>query len=160
MACYGAGLRISEAVALKIPDIDSARMLLRVEQGKGAKDRYVMLSPRLLAVLRCYWRAARPKYWLFPSWRSDRHLTSSALSQACRDASQHSGLNKRITAHTLRHSFATHLLENGTDIRVIQVLLGHSRIDTTARYTAVSAQVVASVISPLDALGAKRRTRK
>jgi site-specific recombinase XerD len=160
MACYGAGLRISEAVALKIADIDSARMLLRVQQGKGAKDRYVMLSPRLLAVLRAYWRAARPQYWLFPSWRSDRHLTSSALSQACRDASQHSGLTKRITAHTLRHSFATHLLENGTDIRVIQVLLGHSRIDTTARYTAVTPQLVASVISPLDALGVKRHARK
>ncbi len=152
MTCYGAGLRISEAVALKVSDIDSSRMLLRVEEGKGRKDRYVMLSQRLLAVLRCYWRAARPKDYLFPSWRAGRHLTSGALSSACRDASQRCGLLKRVTAHTLRHSFATHLLENGTDTRVIQVLLGHSRIDTTARYTRVSAHVVAGTPSPLDAL--------
>ena len=160
MACYGAGLRISEAVALRVIDIDSRRNLIRIQQGKGAKDRYVMLSPRLLAVLRVYWRAARPRNFLFPSWRQEHHITSGAVSQACRDAYQLSGLPKRITAHTLRHSFATHLLENGTDIRVIQVLLGHSRIDTTARYAAVSPQVVASVISPLDALGAKRPVRK
>jgi integrase/recombinase XerD len=160
MACYGAGLRISEAVALRIVDIDSRRHLIRVQQGKGAKDRYAMLSPRLLAVLRVYWRAARPRNWLFPSWRQERHLTSNAVSQACRDASQQSGLRKRITAHTLRHSFATHLLENGTDVRVIQVLLGHSRIDTTARYAAVSPQVVACAISPLDRLGAQRAKGK
>jgi site-specific recombinase XerD len=160
MACYGAGLRISEAVALRVIDIDSKRNLIRVQQGKGAKDRYAMLSPRLLAVLRVYWRAARPRNFLFPSWRQERHLTSGAVSQACRDAAHGSGLLKRITAHTLRHSFATHLLENGTDIRVIQVLLGHSRIDTTAHYTAVSPQVVACTISPLDALGAKPPARK
>jgi site-specific recombinase XerD len=152
MTCYGAGLRVSEAVALKVSDIDSQRMLLRVEEGKGRKDRYVMLSPRLLSVLRCYYRAARPKDYLFPSWRTGYHLNSSALSHACRDASQQCGLSKRITAHTLRHSFATHLLENGTDTRVIQVLLGHSCIDTTARYTRVSAHVVAGTPSPLDAL--------
>ena len=145
MLCYGAGLRISEAVALKVSDIDSQRMLLRVEQGKGKKDRYAMLSPRLLAVLRCYYRATRPdaKGWLFPSWRTQRHLTAEALSQACRDAAKQCGLSKRVTAHILRHSFAPHLLENGTDIRVIQVLLGHSRLETTARYTRVSVQVVA-----------------
>jgi len=161
MTCYGAGLRISEAVALKVSDIDSSRMLLRIEEGKGRKDRYVMLSPRLLAVLRCYWRAARPKDYLFPSWRQKRHLSSTALSVACREASQNCGLAKRITAHTLRHSFATHLLENGTDTRVIQVLLGHSRIDTTARYTHVSAQVVAHTLSPLDALASlKPKPRK
>lgn len=160
MTCYGAGLRISEAVALRIGDIDSERNLLRVEQGKGQKDRYAMLSPRLLAVLRIYWRATKPRlrHWLFPSpWFRERHLSSGAVSQACRDACQQCGLHKRITAHTLRHSFATHLLEQGTDIRVIQVLLGHSRIDTTARYTAVSPQVVASSISPLDTMGAKGR---
>jgi integrase/recombinase XerD len=153
MACYGAGLRISEAVSLKVSDIDSKRKLIRVEQGKGRKDRYVMLSDRLRDVLRCYFRAARPRgEWMFPSWREGRHLTVSSLSQACRDASGRCGLHKRITAHTLRHSFATHLLENGTDTRVIQVLLGHSRIDTTARYTQVAAHVVAGTPSPLDRL--------
>jgi site-specific recombinase XerD len=154
MLCYGAGLRISEAVSLKVRDIDSERMLLRVEQGKGKKDRYAMLSPRLLAVLRCYYRALRPdaESWLFHSWRTNHHITSGSVSQACRDAAQQSGLTKRVTAHILRHSFATHLLEQGTDTRVIQVLLGHSRIDTTARYTRVSAQVIAGTASPLDAL--------
>jgi site-specific recombinase XerD len=153
MLCYGAGLRISEAVAVKIDDIDSPRKLIRIVQGKGSKDRYVMLSPRLLAVLRAYYRAARPRTeHLFPSWREGQHMTSSALAQACRDASRTSGIPKRITAHTLRHSFATHLLESGTDTRVIQVLLGHSRIETTARYTRVGAQVIAGTPSPLDAL--------
>jgi site-specific recombinase XerD len=152
MACYGAGLRISEAVSLKVSDIDSKRKLIRVEEGKGRKDRYVMLSDRLRDVLRCYFRAARPRGWMFPSWRKNHHLTMSSLSQACRDASRRCGLNKRITAHTLRHSFATHLLENGTDTRVIQVLLGHSRIETTARYTQVAAHVVAGTPSPLDRL--------
>jgi site-specific recombinase XerD len=112
-----------------------------------------MLSPRLLAVLRVYYRAARPgKQYLFPSWRKGQHMTSSALSQACRDAARTSGIRKRITAHTLRHSFATHLLEGGTDTRVIQALLGHSRIETTARYTRVGTHVVAGTPSPLDAL--------
>jgi integrase/recombinase XerD len=152
MTCYGAGLRISEAVSLKVSDIDSKRKLIRVEQGKGRKDRYVMLSDRLRDVLRCYFRAAQPLEWMFPSWRKDRHLTVTSLSQACRDASRRCGIHKRITAHTLRHSFATHLLENGTDTRVIQVLLGHSRIDTTARYTQVAAHVAAGTRSPLDRL--------
>ena len=163
MLGYGAGLRISEAVAVKVTDIDSQRKLIRIEQGKGKKDRYVMLSPRLLAVLRAYWRAARPgKDYLFPSWREGRHLTSSAFAQACRDAAKLSGIPKRITAHTLRHSFATHLLEGGTDTRVIQVLLGHSRIETTARYLRVGAQVVAGTPSPLDALAPrpKRQIKK
>ena len=155
MLCYGAGLRVSEAVAVKVSDIDSQRMLIRVEQGKGRKDRYAMLSPRLLEVLRVYWRAARPQNYLFSSWRTGRHLNSSALQQACRDAWRRSGLRKRVTVHTLRHSFATHRLENGTDVRVIQVLLGHSRIDTTARYTAVTPQVVAATLSPLDRLDRK-----
>jgi integrase/recombinase XerD len=152
MLCYGAGLRISEAVAVRVADIDSRRMLIRVVQGKGRKDRYVMLSPRLLQVLRSWWRSARPKDWLFPSWRQDRHLSAGSLSQACRDASEQCGLAKRITAHMLRHSFATHLLEGGTDTRVIQVLLGHSRIDTTARYALVSSHLIAATPSPLDKL--------
>jgi site-specific recombinase XerD len=159
MLCYGAGLRISEAVAVKVGDVDSQRMLIRVVQGKGKKDRYAMLSPRLLAVLRCYWRAARPKDYLFPTWREGRHLTSSALAIACRNAAQNSGIPKRITAHTLRHSFATHLLENGTDTRVIQALLGHSRIETTARYTRVGAHVIAATPSPLDALARPKRKK-
>ena len=128
-------------------------MLLRIEQGKGRKDRYVMLSPRLRDVLRCYYRAARPeKEFLFPSWSQSRHLTASSVSVACRDAWRRCGLTKRITAHTLRHSFATHLLENGTDTRIIQALLGHSRIETTAHYTQVAAHLVARTASPLDAL--------
>lgn len=160
MLCYGAGLRIGEAVAVKVSDLDSKRMLIRIQQGKGRKDRYVMLSPRLLAVLRRYWRAARPREWLFPSWRNNRHLSSGALSRACCDASKQCGLTKRITAHTLRHSFATHLLEGGTDTRVIQVLLGHTRIDTTARYTKVAAHLIAATPSPLDSLGVKPKPEK
>jgi site-specific recombinase XerD len=152
MVCYGAGLRISEAVALKVSDIDSQRGLLRIEQGKGHKDRYAMLSPRLLEVLRRYYRAARPQGYLFPSWRREHHLCTTSLQLACREAALRARIGKRVTVHTLRHSFATHLLENGADIRIIQVLLGHSRIDTTARYVAVSPQVVAATVSPLDKL--------
>lgn len=162
MTCYGAGLRVSEAVALKITDIVSARMLIRVEQGKGAKDRYTMLSPRLLEVLRRYFRLTRPQgIWLFPSWRTTHHLCTASLQTACREAALRSGLRKRVTVHTLRHSFATHLLENGADIRIIQVLLGHRQISTTARYTAVSPQLVAATVSPLDTLdrNAKRAIR-
>ena len=149
-------------MSLKVTDIDSARRLLRVEQGKGQKDRYVTLSPRLLAVLRCYYRALRPdpQSWLFPSWRTNQHLTSEAVSQACRDAAKQSGLSKRVTAHILRHSFATHLLEQGTDMRVIQVLLGHSRIETTARYVHVSNKVIAATASPLDALAKPAKKKK
>ena len=160
MLCYGAGLRVSEAVAVKVGDIDSQRRLIRVEQGKGRKDRYAMLSPRLLEVLRVYWRAARPQPYLFPSWRSGRHLNAASLQQACRDAWLRSGLRKRVTVHTLRHSFATHLLENGTDVRVIQVLLGHSQIDTTARYTAVTPQLIGATLSPLDQLDRKLARRQ
>ena len=153
LLCYGAGLRISEAVALKLSDIDSKRMLIRVEHGKGGKDRYAMLSPCLLEVLRAYWRILRPTgCWLFPSWRAHLHLSAGAVQTACRGAWQRSGLAKRVTPHVLRHSFATHLLERGVDTRVIQALLGHSRIDTTARYTAVSPATVATTASPLDQL--------
>ncbi len=152
MLCYGAGLRISEAVKIRLADIDSDRMMIRIVEGKGRKDRYVMLSPRLLKVLRCYWRAARPKDHFFPSWREGRPMNTAAISMACRNAAERAGIGKRVTAHTLRHSFATHLLEGGTDTRVIQALLGHSRIETTARYTHVSAHVVAGTPSPLDRL--------
>jgi integrase/recombinase XerD len=152
MTCYGAGLRVSEAVALKVSDIDSQRMLIRVEQGKGGKDRYAMLSPRLLQVLRRYFKAARPTQYLFPSWRANRHLCPSSLQLACREAAALAGLRKRITVHTLRHSFATHLLENGADSRIIQVLLGHNCIGTTTRYAQVGPQVVAATVSPLDNL--------
>lgn len=160
MACYGAGLRVREAVSLKVSDIDSQRMLIRVEQGKGAKDRYAMLSPRLLDVLRRYYRAARPTEYLFPSWRANRHLCTASLQIACREAAAISGIRKKVTVHTLRHSFATHLLENGTDIRLIQVLLGHSRIDTTARYVQVGPQVVAATVSPLDNVDRNSRKAK
>jgi site-specific recombinase XerD len=168
LTCYGAGLRISEAVALKIAAIDSKRKLIRVECGKGGKDRYAMLSPGLLELLRAYYRLLRPKGpWLFPSWRPHLHLTAGAVQTACREAWRQSGLGKRISPHTLRHSFATHLLERGVDSRVIQTLLGHSRIDTTARYIAVSPAVIAATDSPLDRLlqpaaiepRAARRTR-
>ena len=162
MLCYGSGLRISEAVSLKVSDIDSQRMLLRVEQGKGKNDRYTMLSPRLLEILRHYYRAQRPpkEGYLFPSRGATQHLSSGAVRKACREAAKRSGLSKRVAPHTLRHSFATHLLEQGTDIRVIQTLLGHSRIDTTARYTQVSAQVIAGIASPLDALAKPAKKKK
>jgi len=153
LTCYGAGLRISEAVALQIAHVDSRRMLLRVEHGKGGKDRYAMLSPCLLEVLRAYFRILRPAgEWLFPSWRGHLHLTAGGVQTACREAWQRSGLKKRVSPHVLRHSFATHLLESGVDSRVIQALLGHSRIETTARYIAVSPATIAATASPLDQL--------
>ena len=153
LTCYGAGLRISEAVSLKPTDIDSKRMLIRVEHGKGGKDRYAMLSECLLEVLRGYFRLLRPVGpWLFPSWRPHLHLTAGAVPTACREAWKRSGLSKRVTPHMLRHSFATHLLERGVDTRVIQALLGHSRIATTARYVAVSPATISATASPLDQL--------
>jgi site-specific recombinase XerD len=162
MACYGAGLRISEAVALKAGDIDSARMLIRVRGGKGGKDRYTVLSQRLLTLLREYWRIQRPKDWLFPDKKGGRHVPDHVVRMMCRDAARLAGIEKRVTPHTLRHSFATHLLENGTDTRAIQVLLGHQRIDTTARYVAVTPQAIGQINSPLDqnvAPAAPRRGR-
>jgi site-specific recombinase XerD len=161
MTCYGAGLRVSESVALKVGDIDGKRKLIRVVQGKGQKDRYAMLSDRLHMVLRRYFKAFHPEKgpydpdeYLFPSWKRDRHMSTSTLQLACREAAAHAGLRKKVTVHGLRHAFATHLLEQGTDLRIIQVLLGHSEIDTTARYTRVSPQLVAGTVSPLDRLGA------
>jgi integrase/recombinase XerD len=152
MTAYAAGLRVAEVAALRIGDVDSRRMALRVQQGKGRKDRYVMLSPVLLEVLRAYWKAARPRTWLFPNPSGDGPLTPSAVIKACRRARRASGLEKDVTVHTLRHSFATHLLEAGTDLRAIQVLLGHDGPRTTAVYAHVSPAAVRATVSPLDRL--------
>jgi integrase/recombinase XerD len=149
---YGAGLRASEVVSLKIVDIDSARMVIRVEQGKGRKDRYVMLSEHLLALLRAWWKEARPQGWLFPGRDPVQPLTTRQLNRACHAAAQMAELDKRVSLHTLRHSFATHLLEQKTDIRVIQVLLGHKKLDTTALYTRVALKALGEVTSPLEHL--------
>ena len=149
---YAAGLRASETVGLKVANIDSSRMVIRVEHGKGGKDRYVMLSAQLLKILRLYWRLSRPKDWLFPGREESRPIDVQVLYAACRSAGKAAGLGKRVTVHTLRHSFATHLLENGTDIRIIQVLLGHNNLATTARYTQVSRKIIAQTPSPLDRL--------
>jgi site-specific recombinase XerD len=149
---YAAGLRVSEAVGLKVCDIDSGRMVIRVEHGKGGKDRYVMLSAQLLRILRTYWRLARPRHWLFPGRDESKPIDVQVLHSSCRSACAAAGLAKRVTVHTLRHSFATHLLENGTDIRIIQVLLGHSNLSTTARYTQVSNALIGRTESPLDRL--------
>lgn len=149
---YGAGLRASEVVNLKLGDIDSERMVIRVEQGKGRKDRHVMLSPHLLGLLRDYWREARPQGWLFPGQNPLNPVTTRQLNRACRTARAAAGLAKRVTPHTLRHSFATHLLEQNTDIRVIQVLLGHARLETTALYTHVATRTIRDVMSPLEAV--------
>jgi integrase/recombinase XerD len=152
---YGAGLRVSEVAALKVADIDSQRMLIRVEQGKGRKDRYVMLSPQLLELLRAWYKERRPRGWLFPSGRGRNPLqsvTTRQLTRACHEAAQAAGIAKRVSPHTLRHSFATHLLEQNVDIRVIQALLGHVKLDTTARYAQVATKVIREVASPLDRL--------
>lgn len=149
---YAAGLRASEAVSLQVADIDSDRMVLQVRHGKGAKDRTVMLSAALLAILRSYWRLARPTPWLFPGRSPEKPIDVQVLHAACRSATKAAGLTKRVSVHTLRHSFATHLLESGTDIRIIQVLLGHSNLSTTARYTHVATATIARTQSPLDRL--------
>ena len=149
---YAAGLRASETVSLKVGDVDSGRMVIRVDAGKGAKDRYVMLSAQLLGILRTYWRLARPRRWLFPGREATKPIDVQVLYAACRSACKAAGLDKRVTVHTLRHSFATHLLESGTDIRIIQVLLGHNNLSTTARYTQVSNGLIRRTPSPLDRL--------
>jgi site-specific recombinase XerD len=152
---YGAGLRASEVISLKVSDIDSARMVIRVEQGKGRKDRYVMLSEHLLQLLRAWWKAARPQGWLFPGRDPVQPLTTRQLNRACHAAAQMAEIDKRVSLHTLRHSFATHLLEQKTDIRVIQVLLGHKKLDTTALYTRVAIKALGEVTSPLERLVTK-----
>jgi integrase/recombinase XerD len=152
MTAYAAGLRVSEVVSLRIDDIDSRRMVIRIRQAKGRKDRYVMLSPRLLAILREYWKAARPTQFLFPGHVPDRPITPRTVQKACRNAQEVAGLGKRVRVHTLRHSFATHLLEAGTNIRIIQILLGHRSLRTTAVYTHVSTAALEATQSPLDRL--------
>jgi site-specific recombinase XerD len=150
--CYAAGLRISEAIALKPTDIDSKRMTLRVDQGKGQKDRYVMLSERLLVILRDWYRAARPTPWLFPGVIPGSHVTREGINDACRLGHQRSGLAKPVTPHSLRHAFACHSLEYGTDLRTIQLLMGHRSLSTTARYLRLATSKVCATRSPLDLL--------
>jgi integrase/recombinase XerD len=149
---YAAGLRVSEVVRLKVRDIDSQRMVIRVEQGKGQKDRYLMLSPRLLELLRTYWRAKRPGEWLFPGNPRTKPMGPRSANRVCREAVQRSGLTKPATVHTLRHSFATHLLEAGVDVRTIQVLLGHRSLRTTAGYLHLAPQTLQTTPSPFDLL--------
>ncbi len=152
---YGAGLRAAEVVSLKVSDIDSKRMLIRVEQGKGRKDRNVMLSPHLLDLLRSWWKAARPQGWLFPGRDPVQPMTTRQLNRACHAAAHLAEINKRVSLHTLRHSFATHLLEQNTDIRVIQVLLGHAKLENTALYTRVATKTIQQVMSPLEHIALK-----
>lgn len=149
---YAAGLRASEVAGLMIADVDSARGVIRVHQGKGAKDRDVMLSARLPVILRTCWRLARPRLYLFPGRDEDRPINPTTLHAACRSAAKAAGLAKRVTLHTLRHSFATHLLENGADIRIIQALLGHANLSSTARHTQVASHMIRATPSPLDRL--------
>jgi integrase/recombinase XerD len=153
---YGAGLRASEVAALKVGDVDSKRMTLRIEQGKGAKDRYAMLSPVLLQRLRTWWHVARAQGkmlkggWLFPGLNPVEPLSTRQLNRAVHEAALAARLDKRVSMHTLRHSFATHLLEQKVDIRVIQVLLGHKKLETTALYTQVGTEILRQVIGPLE----------
>ena len=162
---YGTGLRAGEVVSLKIGDIDSERMLIRVEQGKGRRDRNALLSPRLLAVLRAWWCHAHckgkmlPGGWLFPGQSPVNPMSTRQLNRACHTALEHAGINKRVSMHTFRHSFATHLLEQGVDIRVIQVLLGHAKLNTTALYSQVATRTLRDVRSPLENLKLKRKPK-
>jgi len=155
---YGAGLRASEVVHLKIADIDSERMIVRVVQGKGRRDRYAMLSPSLLELLRAWWRQGHATGkmlqggWLFPGRNPANPLSTRQLNHVCHRAAHAASLEKRVSMHTLRHSFATHLLENKVDIRVIQVLLGHRKLETTARYSHVATRMLSEVTSPLEQL--------
>ena len=150
--CYAAGVRISEAVQLKPTDIDSQRMVIRVEQGKGQKDRYVMLSPKLLEILRAYWKVRRPEAWLFPGDRAGQPITRGAVGHACAKARDLSGLAKPVTPHSLRHAFAVHLLEAGADVRTIQLLLGHRSLATTAHYLRIATNKVCATSSPFELL--------
>ncbi len=165
---YGAGLRVAEVASLKVGDIDSERMLIplrrlrrQVERGKGGRSRHALLSPDLLALLRAWWQQGRrdgvmlPGGWLFPGQDPAKPITTRQLSRVVEAAAEAAGLTKRVSPHTLRHSFATHLLEDGVDIRVIQVLLGHAKLDNTALYTRVATKIVRMVTSPLDKITAQ-----
>lgn len=152
MTAYAAGLRISEVAHLKAIDIDSQRMVIRVNQGKNHKDRYVMLSPRLLEILRAYWHDAHPRDWLFPGDIPGRPITPCAIRLACNMARERSGIKKPITPQSLRHAFATHLLETGADVRRIQVLMGHRSLSTTSRYLRIATSTVCATTSPFDLL--------
>lgn len=149
---YAAGLRVSEVVSIEMSQIDSDRMVIHIAHGKRGKARYVMLSPQLLGILRAYWKLTRPKRFLFPGRDQDTALSITVLHAACRSARAAAGIAKKVSVHTLRHSFATHLLEQGTDIRIIQALLGHANLSTTARYTRVATSTIAASKSPLDRL--------
>ena len=151
-ACYGAGVRVSEDIALTPPAVDSKRMVFRVEQGKGMKDRYVMLSPKLLEILRTWWRVEKPEHWLFPSDMPGQHISSGAVERECQKARRICKICKPITPHSLRHAFAVHLLEQGTNVRTIQLLLGHRSLATTAKYLRIATSKVCSTTSPLDLL--------
>ena len=163
--CYGCGLRAGEVVRVKVKHIDSAQRIIRIEQSKGRKDRHVMLSPETLDLLRQWWKARRDfdattplkERWLFPGRRPGKPMTTRQLSRLFHEAADAAGIKKNVTLHALRHSFATHLLERGTDIRVIQALLGHDKLDTTARYTRVATGMIANVESPLDLLAQPRK---
>ncbi len=163
---YGAGLRASEVVSLKVTDIDSERQVIRVEQGKGRKDRYAMLSDDLLELLRAWWRAGRekgimlPDGWLFPGQNPVNPLSARQLSRIFHGAKDAAGIDKKVSLHTLRHCFATHLLEQKVDIRVIQVLLGHAKLNTTAHYSQVDSRALRAVKSPLELLPAKKEKKK
>jgi integrase/recombinase XerD len=149
---YSAGLRVSEVVNLRVPDIDSKRMMIRIEQGKGKKDRYVPLSPTLLQWLRLYWKTARPASYLFPGRAPGRPVSRASMNKAITSALRASGISKKVNPRMLRHSFATHLLESGTNIRIIQALLGHRSLNTTAIYTTVSSTTINATASPLELL--------
>jgi integrase/recombinase XerD len=152
--CYATGLRISEAVRLTPAAIDSERMVIRVEQGKGRKDRYVMLPPRLLDLLRDYWKRTHPGAWLFPGNRPDRPMSPLSVNRTCREVRLRCGIGKPVGPHSLRHAFAVHLLEAGTDLRTIQLLLGHRNLSTTARYLLIATSKVCATASPLESLQA------
>jgi integrase/recombinase XerD len=163
---YGCGLRAGEVVRLKVKHIDSAQRIIRIEQSKGRKDRNVMLSAETLDLLRQWWKARPsrsdaatpvPERWLFPGRRPGKPMTTRQLNRLFHEAADAAGIRKGVTLHALRHSFATHLLEHGTDIRIIQALLGHDKLDTTARYTRVATGMIANVESPLDLLAQPRK---
>jgi integrase/recombinase XerD len=160
MTIYAAGLRRSEVARLRVKDIDSARMTITVHQGKGQKDRVVMLSPVLLDTLRQYWRHAKPKQWLFPGENPDQPISDNDIFGVFHNAVRRAGITKKVSPHSLRHSFATHLLESGTDLRTIQILMGHRSLKTTARYLHVSQRQVRATASPLDSLNLTKQPSK